>query len=465
MAFGKKRLPTPKEEKLPFFKFLAWKSSDVASAASFLIVNTYLMRFCTDFLGMDPAVVGMILLVSNIVDFFTDFLGAIIVDNTNTKWGRGRPYELSIIGVTICTMLLFMTPAGWSQGVKIAWVFFVYTFEFGVFNTMRGAAMNVYCIRAWKNRKVIGKLSSYGGLVTTLGSMVVSVSFPKLMATIATTASGWGRLVAIYLIPLTLIATLRFIFVKEDTSIAADKHEKVNLKTLFEMMKKNKYAWFYAGIIFLFNTITSLGTLSYYWKYIVGDESLSGIISIFGILMLPLMLIFPVILKKHSAAKIVGVCTFISAVGYLLNFFAGANIPFLMGAALISSLAMLPISYLGFLFILDLASYNRHLGLPPMEASVGAIFNGFGTQLGQGVGGWLTGMLLSLAGYVAAEGSQAVQQPESVLTMIRCLHSILPMVLMILIGLCAFGFNKLSKRMPEIEADLAAKDAAAKISE
>lgn len=180
MAFGKKRVPTPKEDRLPFFRFLAWKSSDVASAAAFLLCTNYLSMYCTDFLGLAPATVGMILLVSNVIDFITDFIGAIIVDNTNTKWGRGRPYELSIVGVTICTILLFATPNSWSDTVKILWVFFVYTFEFGVFNTLRVAGQNAYTVRAWKNnRKVIGKVSSYGGFVTTLGSMCVTLTSPS----------------------------------------------------------------------------------------------------------------------------------------------------------------------------------------------------------------------------------------------------------------------------------------------
>ena len=456
MAFGKKRLPTPKEEKLPFFKFLAWKSSDVASAASFLFINNYLMRFCTDYLGMDPGVVGTVLLISNIIDFVTDFIGAIIVDNTNTKWGRGRPYELCIVGVTVCTMLMYATPAGWSDTAKIAWIFFVYTMHSGVFNTLRGAGQNAYTLRAWKNRKVIGKVSSYGGFVTTLGSMCVTLTFPGLLQNLAQ-GESWLGLVAMYMAPLTLIGTLRFFFVKEDTSIDAGNHEKVDVKAIFTMMKKNKYAWLYAGIIFLFNIITNLGTVSYYWRYIVGDESMSGIISIFGTLLLPLMLIFPILLKKFSAAQLIGCSTILSAVGYLLNFFAGANVGMLMIAGVFSAVAMLPISYLGYLIIMDLASYNRHLGLGSMEASIGAIFNGFGSQLGQGFGGWITGFVLSAAGYISATGDQVVQQPESALIAIRCLHSLLPMVLMILICVCAFALNKLSKRMPEIEADLAAK--------
>lgn len=451
MSTKQNRIRTPKEDRLPFFKFLAWKSSDVTSAACYLIVNTYLTMFCSDFLGMSPATVGTILLVSNIIDFVTDFIGAILVDNTNTKWGRGRPYELSILGVAVCTMLLFFTPNSWNMTVKVLWVFFIYTFEFGVFNTLRGAANSVYTIRAWNNnRKVIGKMSSFGGIVTTLGSMVVSLSFPRLMATMATSPEGWLPLVSIYMIPLALIGTLRFIFCKENPNIDAGHHEKVDFKAIARMMGKNKYAWFYGGIMLLFNTIQSLGTAAYYWKYIVGDMSMMGVISIMGTLMLPVMFFFPLILKKFSAPQIIGGSAVISALGFLLNFFAGANIGLLMVAGILSAFAMLPISYLGMLCVMDLADYNAELGLPRMEASLGAVFNGFGTQLGQGIGGFLTGILLSAAGYVAAEG--VVAQSEGVITMIRCLHSFLPMALMLLICVCGLKLGKLSKLLAKENA-------------
>lgn len=462
MAFGKKRVPTPKEDRLPFFRFMAWKSSDITAAAAFLLCTNYLAMFCTDFLGLAPATVGTILLVSNIVDFFTDFVAAIIVDNTNTKIGRGRPYELSIVGLSVCTMLLFATPAGWSQIVKILWVFFVYTFAFGVFNTLRSAAVNPYTIRAWKNnRKVIGKIHSYGGIVSTLGAMVVSVTFPTMMAKMATSAKGWLPLVAMYMVPLMLIGTLRFIFVKEDTSIETEKHEKVNVKAILGMMKKNKYAWMFMAIIFLFNTITSMGTITYYWKYIVGDTSMMGIVSIFGTLLLPLMVIFPQLLKKFSAPQLIAAATVISATGYVMNFIAGDNVPMLLGAGVLSAMAMLPISYLGFMIIMDLASYNEYIGIPRMEASIGAIFFGFGEQLGQGVGAALTGFMLTAAGYIAAEGEAVVAQSDGVIAMIRTLHSFVPALLMVLIGIMAVMLSKLSKQMPQMEKEIAERKAIA----
>jgi Na+/melibiose symporter-like transporter len=91
-----------------------------------------------------------------------------------------------------------------------------------------------------------------------------------------------------------------------------------------------------------------------------------------------------------------------------------------------------------------------------MDASIGALFNGFGTQLGQGFGGWLLGFALTAAGYVASEGDVVVAQPDSAITMIRLLYSLIPLVLMVLLAASAFLLSKLNKQMPEIEAKVAA---------
>ena len=128
----------------------------------------------------------------------------------------------------------------------------------------------------------------------------------------------------------------------------------------------------------------------------------------------------------------------------------------LMIGGIITAFAMLPVSYLGNMVQMDLCTYNQYLGLPRMDASIGALFNGFGTQLGQGFGGWLLGIALTAAGYVAAEGDAVVSQPDSAITMIRMLYSLIPLALMALLAVVAFMLSKLSKRMPEIEAKIAA---------
>ena len=453
----------PKADRLPLGKFLAWKSSDITSAGVFLIVTTYMSLFCTDHLGMSPLVVGNIILISNVIDFFTDLIAAYVIDNTKTKWGKARPYELGAIGMTLCTTLIFITPSGWNETLKIVWVFCMYTFLFGVFNTFRTSANVPYLIRAFdNNRTLIGKVSSYGGIVTTMGSMVVSLTFPKMMAKLATSDGGWATLILIYMIPLTVLGLLRFIFVKENPNIDAQQvKNKVDFKDIWAMIRKNGYAWLYLLIMFFFQTIQSIAALSYYFKYIVGDVGASGLLSIMSFVLLPTMFLFPVLMKKLSASQIIALGAVFSCMGYIVNFFAGASMTMLIIGGIITAFAMLPVSYLGNMVQMDLCTYNQYLGLPRMDASIGALFNGFGTQLGQGFGGWLLGFALTAAGYIASEGDTIVAQPDSAITMIRLLYSLIPMVLMVLLAVTAFILSRLNKKMPEIEAKIAA-DAAAK---
>jgi probable glucitol transport protein GutA len=197
----------------------------------------------------------------------------------------------------------------------------------------------------------------------------------------------------------------------------------------------------------------------------VGDEGAAGLLSIMSFVLLPVMFVFPVIMKKLSAAQIIAFGAVFSCLGYIVNYFAGASMTMLIIGAIITAFAMLPISYLGNMVLMDLCTYNQYLGLPRMDASISAIFNGFGSQLGQGFGGWLMGFALTCAGYVAAEGDTIVAQPESALTMIRMMYSLIPMVLMILLAVAAFGISKLSKRMPEIEAKIAVENVSAAAEE
>ncbi|MDY2695405.1 hypothetical protein, partial [Gemmiger sp.] len=76
-----------------------------------------------------------------------------------------------------------------------------------------GLCIMVYTIRTFSNNPVLlKKVSSYGGIITMAGSIVMSTLFPILMAKMATSAAGWTRMVAIIMIPATVIGLGRFIF-------------------------------------------------------------------------------------------------------------------------------------------------------------------------------------------------------------------------------------------------------------
>ena len=447
-----------KKKRFPFGRFLAWKTSDISAAGLQIIVTGYLMIYCTDFLGLAGTVVGTILLVSNLLDAVTDLIAGFIIDNTHSKLGKGRPYEIGIVGMWICTALMFSGPTGASELVKILWVFFMYTFIFGIFNTLRGAGSTAYMIRAFDNdRTLIGKVGSYGGMVTTLGSMVVSLTFPRVMGQLATSAAGWRSLILIYSIPLCVLALGRFVFVKENPDIdAGEQHVKVTFKDFLDVFTKNKYVWFYAGMIVLFNAIQNMSVQVHYFTYIVGDVDAVGILSIMGIMLLPAMLLMPIVLKHLSVSRVVFFGSIFAIVGYAINFFAGANIPLLYVAGILMACLNLPISYLTAVLLMDLFNYNEYKGLARLEGTTNQLAHGMSSQIGQGVGGFLLGVFLDLGGYITAEDGVTVVQPDSALTMIRVMYSIIPIVLIVLLMVCVHFLGKLDKEQPEIEAALKA---------
>ena len=268
--------------KLSFGRLLAFKSSDIVSAWINLIMLNYLSIYASDTLGVNLLTVSTLLLVSKAVDAVTDMVAGVIVDNTHTKLGKGRPYELCIIGMTICTILLFAGNPEWSNVVKCAWIFCMYTLTFSIFATMRNAAMNPYTIRTFSNNPaLLKKVSSYGGIITMAGSIVMSTLFPVLMSKMATSAAGWTRMVAIVMIPASVLALGRFIFCKEDPAVDAEsKQEPIRFKELGELLRRNKYVWLYGLIMLCHNIMTNLAIGAYYFKWVVGNIGVQGLMSV-----------------------------------------------------------------------------------------------------------------------------------------------------------------------------------------
>jgi Na+/melibiose symporter-like transporter len=444
-------------DRLPVGKFFAWKTRDI-SIAGITIVIGFLTMFCTDYLGIPAALLGTLLFAGRIFDGFTDLAAGFLVDNTNTRFGKGRPYEWCIIGSWLATMLLFFCPPSWNMTVKCIWVFVMYNLTFSIFNTLLTTAQMPYTIRTFGGKRmVIAKLGSFGGIVTMIGSMAISITFPMMMAKLVTSEGGWRNLIMIYAIPLALIGILRFFFVKEDPSIdAGTAGEKINLKQIFTMIKTNKHAWFFAAIFGLFQMIIGMNAATYFFKYVLNNIALMGMFAPLGIVILPMMFIFPLLMKKMSVSNIIEISVGLAIAGYTLLFFAGTNIPLLMVGGICISFVSLPISYLQAVIILQLANYNEWKGLPRLEGSTAVIVN-FGGKVLNGAGAGLLGILLGATGY---DGAMEVQSGSTVF-MIRSLYSLIPLACMVVILLFAFALSKLEKMNPQIETEIKERRAAA----
>ncbi|GAA0799825.1 MFS transporter [Faecalicatena orotica] len=440
-------------DKLGLGRLLAFKSSDVAQAGIQAIVLGYLTLYCTDTLAINPALVGTLLMASKIIDAFTDIFAGWLVDNTHTKLGKGRPYELCIIGVMICSIGLFSASPQWTMFFKCAWIFSMYTLVFSIFTTLRMAALTPYTIRAFSNNQnVITKVASYGGIITMGASIAINTVFPIVMSKLATSASGWTKTMAIFAIPLLLIGLLRFFLIKEDPSVdAGQQHQKVSMKEIFTMFKTNKYVWLYACIMLCYNVITALGVATYYFKWVIGNTALMAVTSMFSIITLPLMLLFPIIMKKiGTMGNMISLFSVIGIGGYVVVFFSNNWLPGVLAGGMLAAFATLPLAYYGVLFIMKCCTYNEMNDLPRMDGS-STILSNFMSKLGAAAGSAITGALLGIAGYVA--GDSVASQPGSAIMMIRVLYAIVPAILLVVIAICSKKFVVLEKKIPVWEEE------------
>lgn len=441
-----------KQNRFPMGKFLAWKSRDISLAGSVCVMG-YLMIFCTNTLGLNPGLVGTLMGVSKIFDGITDLFAGYVIDNTHTKLGKARPYEFAILGVWLCTLLLFCCPAGASTVIKCIWIFVMYTFVNSVFVTLLNANQAPYMIRAFGNRMMIAKIASYGGIVSTIGASVISISFPVLMGKLATSAAGWRTLILIYAVPLAFIGILRLVFVKEMPEYGrTESQERIKFKEILEMLKRNKYTWVMAGIMGGYNIILGMNAAVYYFTWIVGDIGKFSILQMLTLPLLIVMFIFPKLMRKMSVTSLIICGGVLGIAGYIVNFFAGDNMTLLMVAFVGTSLSSLPLSYLQTLLVMDVATYNEYLGIQRMEGTCGAV-SGFATKVCNGLGNAFLGFLLGMAGYV---GTSTVQS-ASTMNMITYTYSIIPAVLWCIVLLCTKAFGKLSKKVPEYEAEIKAR--------
>lgn len=433
-----------KEAKLGLGKLLAWSLRGGSTGVALMIV-VYLTVFCTDTLGVDAKIVGMLLLVSKFLDGITDIFAGYIIDKTNTKLGRGRPYELCIIGLWAATLGLFMCPEGMSMTMKCIWIFVMYALVNSVFMTFLNANGPTYMVRAFNNPSHYIALSTYGGLVPMIIVVVFNIVFPVLMGNLATSQSGWIRLVLIFAIPLTFLGLLRFIFIKETYNVDSETNDKLELKDVFTVLKTNPYIYIVAFTTLVFSAISNMGVNVYYFTNIVGNVGLMGALAAVQVIAMPMMVILPQVLKKTTVAKVISIGIIVTILGYIINFIAIDNFALLAIGAVLTGAGTVPISMLIGLLIIDCAEYNEYKGLRRLEGSLSAV-NGFASKLGSGLGAGLLGILIGFAGY---DGTLTIQ-PASAITMIRMLYSLIPAALYVIVFL-GFRFYKLDKLMPEIK--------------
>lgn len=454
---GKEKKVNPGKVGLP--KLLIWNVRAVSTSILTLTVSLYMLLYCNSVLGLNTGIISIILVVSKVLDGVTDTAAGFIVDKTKTKWGKGRPYEVFVVLAWFCTWLMYSCPTGLSTIVKYIWVAVTYMLINSICVTFYTANGMAYTLRAFREEQVVS-LTSYGSVITLLGAALFNIFGPSLFAAAGSSASRWSMYVAALAIPMAVIGILRMFVIKEvydiDAQSTTKSSDELKIRDILTMFQKDKYLVMICLMSLVFNFVANMGVATYYYTYVVGNLALAGIASACQMIAIPLAFLFPQILKKISIAKLFMIGFIVSAVGYMFNLLAGANVVLLAIAAVFWGAGTVPASMLTVLALMECVDYEEWLGLPRMEGSMSAL-NGLISKIGAALGTGSLGIILSVTGVSAAVAAGG-EMPASAILVLRMLFSVVPGVLYALVALTLSRYD-LTKKLPKIREELAERRA------
>ena len=168
--------------KVSFKEKFGYGLGDAAANIGWRGVGTFLIIFYTDVVGLSPAIVGALLLISRFSDGISDIIMGVIGDRTESKYGKFRPWILwTAIPLGISLALLFTSP-DWGESGKIIYAYITYiafTLLYTANNIPYGALMAVMS-GDHKERTSIGSfrmIGSFGGGLLVNGALLFLVAY------------------------------------------------------------------------------------------------------------------------------------------------------------------------------------------------------------------------------------------------------------------------------------------------
>lgn len=461
-----------RKEKKPYQvgDYRGWMPFAWATRAVSLAINVvFLMQinyYCTNALKLDATITGFVLLASKIFDGVTDLFAGILIDKTKTKWGKARPYELAIIGVWLCSILLFSTPQ-FGQTGKYIWLFCMFSLVNSVFATLLNTADAVYLGRALKSDIDRTKLMSINGVLVMVLSAIISILLPTLIVTFAgetgSDPHGWTIISLLIGVPLGLIGLGRFLFIKERPMEVSegDAAPQVTVKDIVKTIGGNKYIIILGIATLIANIITNVnsGVQNYYFTYVYGDLTAASTVGMISLITPFLLLLFPMLMQKVSLSKLNMIGIVMGIIGNIIKALGPINMGMLMLGNVVSSVGLMPLSLLGSIFCIECMDFGEWKNGTRIEGAYSSI-NGFAAKVGSGLASALVGIIMGATGFNA----ELAAQPGSALVAMKSLYSILPAIAFVIMFFVFMGYNKLGDQLPTIRAELEAKRAAAENS-
>lgn len=440
------------EQKLSIKEKVGYGLGDFAANIVFQTVMIFLMYFYTDIFGIPAAAVGTLFLLSRIWDAVNDPLMGAVADRTKSKHGRFRPWiKWTAIPFGVMAVIMFTTPDLSTSG-KIVYAYVTYILMMMIYtanNIPYGALSGVMTSDSVERTS----LNSYRFVLGQSAALMVQGATLPLIAFFGMGDKALGYQLTMAFFALIAIGMFYVTFYTTKERILPVQTEPTPIKEDLKDLLKNR-PWailFVMGLVTFIFLSLRIAVGLYYFKYYVGDESLFSMFAVLG----TLGLIIGIPLSKPLTKKFGKRNTYIASNA-------------LSGIAVLALFIPSPDQYITVYIISAIVGFLNGPGVPILWAmyadtadyaewkfgrrATGIVFSAatFGQKFGWGIGGAITGWLLTIFNYVP----NADQSPEALLG-IKLMLSIIPGILMILSVGLLFFYDLSEPFMEKVQADLA----------
>ena len=301
---------------------VAYSFGNVGQSAFYNALSTYFIVYVTSslFSGVDKALatklIGVItglVVVIRIAEIFIDPLLGNIIDNTKTKWGRFKPWQL--IGGTVSAVLLVLVYTGLFGLVNVNTTLFIVLFVItfivlDVFYSLRDISywgMIPALSSDSHERSTYTALGSFGGSIGYNGLTIVVIPIVTYFSYIFTgkhqeSQSGWTCFAIIVAILGVLTVCSVAFGTKESSSTLRTKAEDNGgpLAAFKALAQNDQLLWVALSyLLYAIANVATTGVLMYMFKFILNNSaaySIVGVVSVIaGIIMAPL---YPILNKR-----------------------------------------------------------------------------------------------------------------------------------------------------------------------
>lgn len=442
------------EKKLTIKEKLGYACGDVASNFYWRVFDVFLFIFYTDVFGIPAAAVGTMMLVTRLVDAFSDPLMGALADRTQTKYGKFRPYLLwGILPLAAAGVLTFTVPDLDESG-KIVWAYATYIFmmlAYTFINVPYGALLGVVT----GNTQERTTLTSFRFIGAFSGGSLVAFLTPELVNYLGNgdEITGWQLTMGLYGVVAAMLFTFSFYSTKERISPPANQKTPV-IQDLKDLTKNKPWIVLFCLALIIMMTISLRGsTGTFYFKYFVEREDLIGSFALAYMLALavgaastPLLTKF---LDKKSLLTLLMLIVAVLSVGFY--FVPKDNIELMFTLQILIGLALGPKSPLVFSMYADTADYSQW---KTGRRATAMIFSAaaFAQKLGGAIAGAMIGWILASMGYIANQAQTGASEHGIVLLM-----TLIPGVIAIFAVVVIRFYPLTDKQQQQIQHDLSHK--------